>query len=157
MSRFDSTIETKDITFILRNPWSVSKNEWGLRKGKNFIDIHSYIEEHLIIAREGGFQKIWRTTTGTPIAILGCYQVRPKVLETFFFASYLMEKNGSRLTREMRTLLSSKNNTFRNHTCVLYSASTHARQIDWFRLLGFKYVPSKNIGEARYFEYVFAN
>lgn len=150
-----STEQTRpaDVAYVLNNPWRISKDEWELQNETDRERINAYISKRLELSAEDGFSKIWRTQDKYPIGILGCYKVDDKIYESFFFASKHMDNYGRKVTRDMRKLLIEQTINHKGCKCVLYSASNHPKQIDWFRFLGFKYIPEKNEGNARYFEY----
>lgn len=154
MSESVEEIRPADISYILNHPWEVSRQEWGLESHEDKIDIRAYIEHHLDLSTKDGFFRIWRTPEGETIGMLGCYEVEDKIYEAFFFASKHMNTYGIKLTLELRRLLKDLSVNFQGCKCRLFSASDHPKQISWFRILGFEYMPNGNMGKARYFEYM---
>lgn len=150
-------IGSADISYVLENPWQISKDEWGLRTEIDLNRIYSYIAKRLELSAEDGFSKVWRTEDKNPIGILGCNKVADKIYESFFFASKHMDEYSLKITLEMRNILREQAFKHKGCKCVLYSASDHPKQIAWFRFLGFEYIPENNEGNARYFEYTSPN
>lgn len=153
MSHPFDEIRPVDISYILNNPWEISKNEWELNTETDHAEILSYLKSHLDLSSKDGFYKIWRTPSKKPIGILGCYKVEEKQYESFFFASKHMQEYGIKLTLEMRNLLKEQAINYKGCKCCLYSSSDHPKQISWFKFVGFEYLSAGNIGKARYFEY----
>ncbi|MFD2203344.1 hypothetical protein [Shivajiella indica] len=148
------SISSDDILYILNNPWKLTESEWGLKEN-NFIDFYStYIKNKLDTSNQDGFSKIWKTSNGQAIAILGFYKVGEKKYETFFVASHHMDEFGLKISFDLRNILKEKTLNYPGCTCGLYSASDHPKQIPWFKFIGFNYVPEENRGKQRYFEYV---
>lgn len=156
MSKNSTDIVSEDIMYILENPWNISEKEWNLYEKNHIERSHLYILNQLKAAEHGGMSKIWRTAEQKPIAILGCLKREEKKFETFFVASKHMEGNGLKISFEMRDLLREQSTIFKDCTCFLYSASDHPNHITWFKFMGFTYIPEKNAGLTRYFEYVSA-
>ncbi len=142
-----------DILYVLENPWQISKDEWELQDNNDLERIFQYITKRLDLSKRDGFANIWRTNENNPIGILGCYRVEDKVYESFYFASKYMEEYAIMVTLDMRKILRKQASIYKDSKCILYSASNHPKQIAWFRLLGFKNVPEKNIDSARCFEF----
>lgn len=154
MTETSLEIHPEDILYILKHPWEVSANEWGLLAENGIESQLAYLEEHLALTRVDGYSKLWKTADQEPIALLGGYKVGDKKYETFFIASKHMQAHAMRLSFEMRKLLKEKASQYMGCTCGLYSTSAHPSQISWFRFLGFRYLPDKNLGTTRYFEYI---
>lgn len=144
-----------DILYILDNPWKVSEGEWEL-EGKSKQDtILSTVLRLLNLTVAGGYSKIWRAQNNLPIAILGAHKVMDKKYETFFIASKHMDEHALKISIEMRRILKDLSSHYPGCTCGLYSTSDHPNQIRWFKFLGFTYEPKGNIGNTRYFEYIY--
>ena len=143
-----------DISFILSNPWSVTEYEWTLREKEKYEFNLWYLKARLLESYENGYVKIWRTSDGEPIAVLGSYQVGDKFFESFFVASKHMKEHAMRLSFEMRKILREQSKNYKGHKLRLYSDSEHPSQLSWFKFLGFHYVPEKNEGKKKYFEYI---
>lgn len=146
-------IKPMDISYILDNPWKISKIEWGLGNKSARNNQLSNIIKRLELSENGGYSKVWKTPNNKPIAILGGYKVEDKKYETFFIASKYMDEYALKLSFDMRKILKDKSYQYKGCTCGLYSMSDHPKQLTWFRFLGFKYIPEGNIGNSRYFEY----
>jgi hypothetical protein len=146
-----------DILFILENPWEISKNEWHLYDHNQIQSNLLHIQSELKLAEDGGYSRIWKTEDNEPIAILGCLKKEDQQFQTFFVASKHMEKHALKISFEMRDLLREQSTIFKGHTCYLRSYSNHSHQIKWFKFLGFAYIPEKNTGLQKYFEYVSPN
>jgi hypothetical protein len=153
MSELHNEISTKDIMYILDNPWKLTESEWSLQHKSLLNDTLSDILRRLKLSFEDGYSKLWKTPNNEPIAILGGYKIQDKKYETFFIASYHMEEYALKLSFEMRNILNEKASIYKGFTCGLYSTSDHPSQITWFRFLGFKYIPEGDLGTTRYFEY----
>ena len=147
-------IDSEDILYILENPWTISEKEWNLYEKSQIDQSHFYVENQLKLAANGGYSRIWKTEDNEPIAILGCLKKEDQKFETFFVASKHMEKYTLKISFEMRDLLREQAALFKGYTCYLYSISDHPHQITWFKFLGFTYIPERNTGVKRYFEYV---
>ncbi len=154
MSETPPEIRPEDIRYILEQPWEISAHEWGLQEKKAVDGKLVYLQDYLALSHVDGYAKLWRTQQQEPIALLGGYKVGDKKYETFFIASKHMQEHAMRLSFEMRTLLKEKAAEYKGCTCGLYSTANHPSQISWFRFLGFTYLPAKNLGARRYFEYV---
>ncbi len=153
MDELYNKISTTDISYILDNPWELTKSEWGLHDKNSMAIALSDIQRRLKLTLADGYSKIWKTPNNEPIAILGGYKIEPKKYETFFIASNHMDEYALKLSFDMRKILKEKASVYKGCTCGLYSTSNHSSQISWFRFLGFKYIPEANLGETRYFEY----
>lgn len=153
MALNSSNILSEDIIYILENPWDISQKEWSLYEKSQIERSHLYILDQLKIAENGGVSRIWRTAEQKPIAILGCLKREEKKFETFFVASKHMEDHALKISFEMRDLLREQSTVFKDSTCFLYSTSDHPNQITWFKFMGFTYIPERNTGLSRYFEY----
>ena len=147
-------IDSEDILYILENPWTISEKEWNLYEKSQIDQSHFYVENQLKLAANGGYSRIWKTEDNEPIAILGCLKKEDQQFQTFFVASKHMEKHALKISFEMRDLLREQSTIFKGHTCYLRSYSNHSHQIKWFKFLGFTYIPEKNTGLQRYFEYI---
>lgn len=154
MSKNCNAIDSKDVTYIIENPWEISEYEWSLQDKSSLERTHWYILTRLEIAKNGGFLRIWKTTEQQPIAILGCLKTGNHEFETFFIASNHMKDHTLKISFEMRDMLREQAVNFKGYTCYLYSISNHPNQINWFKFLGFTYKPEKDTGLRRYFEYV---
>ena len=146
-------IETNDVLYIADHPWTLTESEWSLKDKSRYDHTISDIFNRLQLTINDGYSKIWKTLKNEPIAILGCYRVDDKTFETFFIASHYMEAHALKLSFDMRTIIREKALGYHGCTCRLYSTSEHPSQITWFRFLGFKYIPERNLGMTRYFEY----
>lgn len=153
MSNLLDEIGTKDVLYILDNPWKLTESEWSLQNQSLFETTLSDILNRLNRSVNDAYAKIWRTSNDEPIAILGCYKIDHITYETFFIASHHMEEHALKLSFEMRNILRIQATGYKGCTCRLYSTSDHPSQITWFRFLGFKYKPEGDLGTTRYFEY----
>ena len=153
MSEFYNDIATQDITYILENPWQLTESEWRLQDPHLRASTFSDIIRRLKLCLETGYTKLWKTPNEEPIAILGGYKIADTTYETFFIASSHMEDYALKLSFDMRNLLAEKATIHKGGTCRLYSTSDHPSQMTWFRFLGFKHVPEKDVENTRYFEY----
>ncbi|MEZ4803206.1 MAG: hypothetical protein R2797_10575 [Gelidibacter sp.] len=153
MSNFYNEIGTEDILFILGHPWKLTESEWKLQDKYMFEHTLSDIYNRLKLSVADGYTRLWKTSDGEPIAILGCYKVADAIYETFFIGSHHMEAHALKLSFEMRNLLREKAPGYKGCTCRLYSTSDHPSQMTWFRFLGFRYLPEGDLGTTRYFEY----
>lgn len=151
----ENEISAKDILYILDNPWKVSEGEWGLEGESKQDTILSNILKLLTLTVDGGYSKIWKTQDNMPIAILGAYKVMDKKYQTFFIASKYMDEYALNVSFDMRRILKDLSSQYPGCTCGLYSTSNHPNQIRWFKFLGFTYESKGNIGNARYFEYIY--
>ena len=147
-------INTSDISFILNNPWSISNFEWQLAAQEDYDDTILYIKNRLKQSAEDGFYRIWKTDNKEPIAILGFFNTADKKYETFFIASKHMDEHARKVSVDLKKLLREKDAVYKQCTCYLYSGSNHPKQVDWFKFIGFNYIPEKNSGSTKYFEYV---
>jgi hypothetical protein len=146
-------IDSKDVTYIIENPWDVSEYEWNLQDKSDLERTHLFILNKLKIASNGGFSRIWKTSDQKPIAILGCLKIGDKEFETFFIASKHMQDHTLKISFEMRDMLRDQSVNFKGYTCYLYSISNHPNQMKWFKFLGFINKPERDTGLNRYFEY----
>jgi hypothetical protein len=154
MSKISEEINPEDVSYILNNPWNLTETEWGL-SGNVMLDYYeNYINNQLISSRQDGFSKIWKTKSGQAIAILGFYKVGAKKYETFFVASKHMEEFGMRISLDLRRILKEETLNYKGCSCGLYSSSDHPKHIDWFKFIGFTYMPEADKGNQRYFEYI---
>lgn len=145
-------IDSKDITYILENPWNITESEWELADSNRETEL-SNILGYLELTVADGYSKIWKTADNKPIALLGGFKVADKKYETFFIASKHMDEHSLKISFDMRKILKEKSAQYKDCTLGIYSTSDHPHQITWFRFIGFKYVPEGNNGKARYFEY----
>lgn len=154
MSRNLKSIKTRDIRYILENPWSISKFEWQLEEQEDLDSTILYIQNRLKQSQDDGFYEIWKTENNKPIAILGFFNTAEKKYETFFIASKHMDEHARKLSIALKKILREKDKVYKKCTCYLFSGSNHPKQIEWFKFIGFKYIPEKNSGGTKYFEYV---
>ncbi|TPV33428.1 hypothetical protein FJ651_10095 [Paucihalobacter ruber] len=157
MSKLLETITSKDISYILNNPWKFTHYEWKLHNEHNKKSSLDHLIEQVELTRNGGYSKIWKIENNLPLAILGAIIVSDKKLEGFFVASKHMEEENYALkvSFEMRKIFEEQSNNYKGCTLGLYSESKHIdNQLSWLRFIGFKYMPDGNRGNTRYFEYV---
>lgn len=147
-------IQREDIAYILDNPWAISEKEWGFGDPDMRDSMIAVVLLRLEKTRENGYSRIWKTQEGLPIALLGAYQTGDRRLETFFLASEHMQEHALKISFQMRRILRELEPVYAGYTCGLYSGSEHPNQVNWFRFLGFRYIPEGNRGRERYFEYV---
>ncbi|MFZ1750963.1 MAG: hypothetical protein WAU01_12255 [Saprospiraceae bacterium] len=147
-------IDSVDVRYILQNPWSLTASEWPLGDDTQLDESLRWINKKLELCQKDGFITIWKTTEGQAIALLGFYMVGIKKYETFFVASSHMDAHAIKISIDLRKILKEKESTqYQGCTCRLYSASLHPKQVDWFKFIGFTYLPKQNIGNNRCFEY----
>lgn len=154
MPLHNDEISSEEILYILENPWKITENEWALHLQSSPKSTLTDIEHQLKLSKNGGYSKIWKTENNSPIAILGCLKKDEERFETFFIASKHMQEHALKLSFDMREILREQSKVIKGGTCFLYSVSDHPKQINWFRFLGFTYIPEGNLGDKRYFEYV---
>lgn len=155
MVKKTENINDQDIQYIMENPWDLSKSEWQLEDEASRKDTLVFINTKLDLCKKDGFMHLWETMDGHAIAILGFFNIGPKLYETFFIASKHMNECGMKVSFELRRLLEDKESSeYRGCTCRLFSLSDHPKQINWFKFIGFEYLPHKSIGDHKYFEYI---
>ena len=153
MSTKNEIISPSDLTFILQHPWSLTEGEWELSDADGLEKSLTYVIQRLKSAEKDGFNYIWKTPENEAIAVLGFYLIAPKKYETFFIASKHMDKHALKITGELKKILKEETMNYKGCSCRLYSVSNHPNQVRWFTFLGFTYMPDKNIGASKYFEY----
>ena len=154
MQEEQAHVSKEELWFILNNPWSISKTEWRLGDRNNRESMFEYIQEMLEMARNDGYSRLWRTSEGEPISLLGCYRVSEKNYTTFLVSSYHYEEHAMRLSFEIRQDIREKARFYKGYTLGIYSTSQHPHLFTWLRFLGFKHRPEKNQYDRRYFEFV---
>ena len=148
-----SDITQEDLWFIIKKPWSISEAEWRLRDDNSRASMFIYIQELLELTKVDGYLQIWRTPALEPIAILGSYKVSDKKYTTFFICSHYYDANAMKVSFEMRKILREKSQMHKGCTIGIYSVSKHPHLFTWLKFLGFNYLPERNNGDARYFEF----
>lgn len=147
-------IRVGDLDFILRNPWEITQNEWGLEGNERIEYCRQYAAGQVKKAELDGFSRIWKTMEGEAVAILCFYKIDDKRYETMFIGSKHMDKHGLKVSIALKQTLQEKTKTYPGCTCGLYSGSTHPKQIKWFGFIGFAHKPSEDRGGGiRYFEF----
>ncbi len=154
MYQISSKISDENISFILHNPWDLTKSEWHLQDSFGYDNAFSQVKHRLELCKKDGFYRIWKSINDEPIAVLGFFNVGLKKYETFFIASKLMNDLALKISYDLRTILKEETFNYKESTCSIYSASEHPKQMKWFAFLGFTYRAEGNIGNSRYFEYV---
>ncbi len=152
MYQICNDISSNDILYVLNNPWYLTESEWGLQDKKNIENTYDVVVNKLNLCDIDGFSKIWKTSDGQPIAVLGFYVIGIKKYETFFIASKHMDAHALKISFDLREILKAEISNYKGCTCVINSTSDHPKQITWFKFLGFRYEPKGNIGNTRYFE-----
>ena len=83
------------------------------------------------------------------------YNVGQKDFETIFIASKYMDDYALKISLDPRDVLQKKESTvYKGCACRLYSTSDHPKQVRWFNFIGFQYLPHRNVGNSKYFEYI---
>ena len=154
MSELQNEISSKDISYILNNPWEKLKWEWKLEDESEREETLQFIKDRLKLTQQGGYSKIWRTPDDKPLAIFGGYKVGDKKYATFFVSSKHMEENGMKLSFEMRQIAKELALQFKGCSIGQFSEADDTDRISWYLFLGYKYKPEGNVGNMRYFEYV---
>ncbi|WGK64048.1 hypothetical protein [Croceiramulus getboli] len=142
-----------DLRYILANPWSISAMEWRLGDENSKESMFHYIQELLTLTEEGGYSKIWRDEKALPIAILGCYPVAKTKYTTFLVCSDLYEEHALKISFQMRKTLKVYAQYYPGCSIGIFSSSRHPHVFTWLRFLGFQYLPNRDDGNSRYFEY----
>lgn len=156
MSKVQDEITKEDLSYILKNPWKFTYDEWKLHNIYNEKTALEYLLEQVELTQKDGYSKTWKTHNNLPLAILGAFKVSDTKLDCFFIASKHMEEHRQSLkvSFEMRKILEEQSYTYKGCTLALYSESKQIEsQTSWLRFLGFKYMPEGNLGGSRYFEY----
>lgn len=149
------TANKEDIIYILENPWDLTKSEWSVQNENDLNNTLSFIENKLDASHADGFLQVWKTLEGQTIAILGFYNVGQKIYETIFIASKYMDDYALKISLDLRDVLQKKESTvYKGCACRLYSTSDHPKQVRWFNFIGFQYLPHRNVGNSKYFEYI---
>jgi hypothetical protein len=153
MPEITAQIRDSDIVYILENPWEKSKGEWLLSTEEERLGTLRYIQGRLELTQNDGYVRMWKTSSGDPIALLGAFRAGEKRYETFLICSHLMEEHGITLSFDMRKILKELSIRYQGCICGQYARAGNTAQISWFRFLGFKPKPDGNRGEQLYFEY----
>ena len=153
MSELQNEIISKDISYILDNPWEKLKWEWKLANKSERQETLQFIQDRLKLTQPDGYSKIWKTPDDDPIAIVGGYKAGDKKYETFFIASKHMDEYGMKISFDMRKILKELAVQFKGCSIGQYSEAEDTDRISWYLFLGYKYKPEGNIGNTRYFEY----
>ena len=78
MSELQNEITSKDIMYILNNPWEKLKGSWKLSNESERQETLQYVKNLLKSSQPDGYFKIWKTPDNNPIAIIGGYKVGDK-------------------------------------------------------------------------------
>ena len=153
MSGNHDEICSVDIMYILENPWEKLQWEWKLDNESERQETLQFIKDLLKLAQQGGYSKIWKTPDREPLAIVGGYKVEDKKYATFFVSSKHMEEYGMQISFDMRKIAKELAVQFKGCSISQYAEADDTDRISWYRFLGYKHKPEKDIGNRRYFEY----
>ncbi|WP_019669739.1 hypothetical protein [Eudoraea adriatica] len=153
MSGNHDEICSVDIMYILENPWEKLQWEWKLDSESERQETLQFIKDLLKLAQQGGYSKIWKTPDSEPLAIVGGYKVEDKKYATFFVSSKHMEEYGMQISFDMRKIAKELAVQFKGCSISQYAEADDTDRISWYRFLGYKHKPEKDIGNRRYFEY----
>jgi hypothetical protein len=154
MSELQNEITSKDIMYILNNPWEKLKGSWKLSNKSELQETLQYVKNLLKSSQLDGYYKIWKTPDNNPIAIIGGYKIGDKKYKTYFVTSKHMDKYGMKLSFDIRKILKELSVQFRGCSFSHYVEADNTDRISWFLFLGLKYKSEGNIGNTRYFEYI---
>ena len=157
MSEQHHEISADDIMYILENPWEKLEWEWKLANDSERQETLEYIKDLLKLAHQGGYTKIWKTPDGKPLAIVGGYKVEDKKYATFFVSSKHMETYGIQISFDMRQIAKELAVQFKGCSISQYADADDTDRITWYKFLGYKHNPEKDIGNELYFEYASTN
>ncbi len=153
MSEQHKEISSTDIMYILENPWEKLQWEWKLADDNERRETLQFIKGRLKLTQEGGYSKIWKTPDDEPLAIVGGYKVGDKKYATFFVSSKHMEKYGMQISFDMRKIAKELATQFKGCSISQYAEVDDTDRISWYRFLGYKHKPERDIGNRLYFEY----
>jgi hypothetical protein len=153
MAKQHDEISSRDIMYILENPWEKLQWEWKLADDDERQETLQFIKDRLKLTQQGGYSKIWKTPDDEPLAIFGGFKVEDKKYATFFISSKHMEEYGMQLSFEMRKIAKELVEQFKGCSTGQYAEVNDTDRISWYRFLGYKHNPEKDIGNELYFEY----
>ena len=139
--------------YILENPWEKLQWEWKLDNESERQETLQFIKDLLKLAQKGGYYKKWKTPDREPLDIVGGYKVEDKKYATFFVSSKHMEEYGMQISFDMRKIAKELALQFKGCSISQYAEADDTDRISWYRFLGYKHKPEKDIGNRRYFEY----
>ena len=153
MSGNHDEITPQDIMYILENPWEKLKWEWELDNESERQETLQIIKDRLKLTQQGGYSKIWKTPEGEPLAIVGGFKVGDKKYSTFFISSKHMETYGMQISFDMRKIAKELALQFKGCSISQYADTDDTDRISWYKFLGYKHKPERDIGNKLYFEY----